>query len=416
MMKHSRKLAVMSVAVVILIAIPLFSFGQNVEVIYWGHANHIKCISGIIPEFEKANPTIKITAVPTAETEKKLLTSIMAGAGAPDVGYINANLLGAFKRKEGAGIVDLSKTPYNGMTLSKDFVPYIFNQLVTPGKKLLGLPLDVGTLAFYYRRSAFQAAGIDPNKFKSWDDFIAAGKKLRENGQYIVESASDLFYNIRAADNTGVFDENGRLQLASPSYVNALRVVLALRAADADAQIEPWSAESQVGMKDVKVVGYVQPSWYGLMMNVYAPDSKGDWAVAPLPNNAAITMIDMGVQVIPEQSKHKTQAWKFMQAVTASAKGAVLGMKSGGFFWAPSYMPAWTEVAKLSDPMFGGQNTMKIFIDSTRKLSPKPFVVTDKDDMAVNLLMEKVREALKTPDVDPQAFLQQATQEIVNQL
>lgn len=52
---------------------------------------------------------------------------------------------------------------------------------VKPG--IYGVPLDVSSLMIYYNKDLFRQAGLDPeNPPKTWPEFIAAGKKLREAG------------------------------------------------------------------------------------------------------------------------------------------------------------------------------------------------------------------------------------------
>ncbi len=52
---------------------------------------------------------------------------------------------------------------------------------VKPG--IYGIPIDVSAIMIYYNKDLFKTAGLDPdNPPATWDDFIAAGKKLRSAG------------------------------------------------------------------------------------------------------------------------------------------------------------------------------------------------------------------------------------------
>ena len=48
--------------------------------------------------------------------------------------------------------------------------------------KTVGLPFEVGEVAFYYNKKLFEKAGVKAEDIKSWDDFLAAVKKLKAAG------------------------------------------------------------------------------------------------------------------------------------------------------------------------------------------------------------------------------------------
>src|SRR5271168_3901045 len=48
--------------------------------------------------------------------------------------------------------------------------------------KTVGLPFEVGEVAFYYNKKLFEKAGVKAEDIKSWDDFLSAVKKLKAAG------------------------------------------------------------------------------------------------------------------------------------------------------------------------------------------------------------------------------------------
>jgi len=48
--------------------------------------------------------------------------------------------------------------------------------------KVVGVPFEVGEVAFYYNRKLFEKAGVKAEDIKSWDDFLGAVKKLKAAG------------------------------------------------------------------------------------------------------------------------------------------------------------------------------------------------------------------------------------------
>ena len=54
------------------------------------------------------------------------------------------------------------------------------------------MPWDSGPVVMFYRRDFYEKAGVDPAGIKTWDDFIAAGKKVMEANPGVVMTQGDL--------------------------------------------------------------------------------------------------------------------------------------------------------------------------------------------------------------------------------
>ena len=48
--------------------------------------------------------------------------------------------------------------------------------------KVVGVPFEVGEVAFYYNKKLFEKAGVKAEDIKTWDDFLGAVKKLKAAG------------------------------------------------------------------------------------------------------------------------------------------------------------------------------------------------------------------------------------------
>ena len=48
--------------------------------------------------------------------------------------------------------------------------------------KVVGVPFEMGEVAFYYNKKLFEKAGVKAEDIKTWDDFLAAVKKLKAAG------------------------------------------------------------------------------------------------------------------------------------------------------------------------------------------------------------------------------------------
>ncbi len=59
------------------------------------------------------------------------------------------------------------------------------------GDAAYAMPWD-SVRPWFYRRDFYKNAGIDPASIKTWDDFIAAGKKISAANPGVVMSQADL--------------------------------------------------------------------------------------------------------------------------------------------------------------------------------------------------------------------------------
>ena len=49
-------------------------------------------------------------------------------------------------------------------------------------RQAVGVPFEVGEVAFYYNKKLFEKAGVKAEDIKTWDDFLGAVKKLKAAG------------------------------------------------------------------------------------------------------------------------------------------------------------------------------------------------------------------------------------------
>jgi multiple sugar transport system substrate-binding protein len=75
---------------------------------------------------------------------------------------------------------------------------------------------------------------------------------------------------------------------------------------------------------------------------------------------------------IPEQSKNKEAAWKFIEFALASGSSQNKMFETVDYF--PAYKPAWNDpMYDEGDPFFGGQQTKRLWAQIAAKVTPPPF-------------------------------------------
>lgn len=203
MMKKGTKLVVIAIAVLLFVA-PLFGQGQKdavgskaksgvTEIVYWQYFFDTKkdLMDKLIPMFEAANPDIKVTqqTFPYENYNTKVASSVPSGTG-PNVINLYYGWLPLYI--DSGYLQPLSKTVFPDSMIENEFFP-----LVEAGKfngEYYALPTAVRSLAMFWNKDLFKAAGLDPETPpKTMDELVEFAKKLTKtdkNGNYLQTGVS----------------------------------------------------------------------------------------------------------------------------------------------------------------------------------------------------------------------------------
>ena len=196
-------------------AAPTTAAGEQSTITYWYWEE--AAVRPAIDEFEEQNPTIKVDFQQTAyaDTHTKLLTSLAAGSGAPDVCSVGIDYVGAFSAR--GGLVDLAGAPFDGNQYKDAMVEYKWIQGSTEDGRVIAMPWDIGPSGLWYREDLLKAAGLESDQaklqeqIKSWDDWFQLGQDLR-SATPDTALVSDVFADILLAmveqQGHGWFDGN----------------------------------------------------------------------------------------------------------------------------------------------------------------------------------------------------------------
>lgn len=180
-------------------------------------------------KFEAANPgiTVQIDYMDDTSFKSKLPTLLQSSAR-PDAFFTWTG--GVFHEQADAGVLKDIKGEVDKAALDT-FAQGGINAFTYRGK-LDGLPMYAGVVVLFYNKDLTDKAGVDPNAIKTWDDFLAAVKKVKDAGiTPIVVGGKDKwplmhwygYLATRIAGSAGIVaadkGENGGL--AGPDFVRA---------------------------------------------------------------------------------------------------------------------------------------------------------------------------------------------------
>jgi multiple sugar transport system substrate-binding protein len=145
----------------------------------------------------------------------------------------------------------------------------------------------------------------------------------------------------------------------------------------------------------------------GFLKTWLDPNGAGKWGIVPIPETPGLNWGGSNL-AIPEQSKHKEEAWKFIEFALARKTSQIAIYKAVDFF--PALTTAWNDpIFYEPDPYFGGQKQRLLFINIAKQ-TPIP-VVNPNDPMAESILMQHVANCLDQ-GIDPAKALKDAADEI----
>lgn len=347
--------------------------------------------------FEKAHPDIEVKLQSTGYGEYfQVLQTQVVGGTAPDCYELNYENFVAFAAK--GVLADLGPLfAKSGGTFS-GYDRNALNAFSYSGKQF-GVPWSYSVVLLYYNQQLFDRAGVAyPTNDWTWDDVIAAGKKIRALGDDIFGSLQPVqfweFYKVIVQNGGSLFSADGkRFTVNSPQNVEALQYLV-------DKvnkyNVEPTQAQkSNQGDWDLFTAGRLGMIITGNWAFTYMKENaKFPWDVVVEPGyKQKATHFFANGLVINQASKNKEAALKWVSWVSSSREAATLRLKAG---WEtpPVSDP---EVIRLYTQGTPPSNRQAVF-ESLKYLVTPP-VIEQFNEMSsiLDLQIQKARDLEKTP-------------------
>ncbi|AEJ18867.1 ABC transporter substrate-binding protein [Gracilinema caldarium] len=358
---------------------------------------------------------LKMDVLPYDDLHNKLLISLQAGVGAPDIVDIEISKFANFIKSKNPPLVPLNKY------LKNDLDKVIIGRMDSYKKdgNYYGIDYHVGASVIYYNIEILNQAGVDINKIVTWDDFYSAGKQvLSRTGKPMctVESTEHWsFYPLIVQQGSDFLDKNGNGQLDNPINVKTLEFLKKL-VDEGVAIIAPggyhhseeyWSFMNNSGAASVWM-----PLWYMGRFTSYMPKLSGKIAVRPLPvwTKGGARSAGMGGTgtAITKQSKYQDLACRFLVYAKASKEGSIKTWTILGFD--PIRWDAWSDPAMKAKNQYTDYFGSSIFdMLLSIKDEIKGINVSSKFPQAVTLVQKNVMfKVLGEKSMTPQQALSEA--------
>ncbi|HEU5011415.1 MAG TPA: extracellular solute-binding protein [Roseiflexaceae bacterium] len=326
---------------------------------FWGSPEEAASHEKVAKAFMESHPNIKIQTwnQPWDQYFTKLKTLWASGDASqiPDVLF-----LWPTPSYAATGVLEdltpyIEKNNYN----TKDYWPNLLESATYNGH-IYGFPRDISTEVLYYNKDIFDKAGVQyPNDKWTWDDFLAAAKKLSvvENSGRVTRYALGMEggkWGEWVNQNKGTILDDMRnpskCTLTEPAAVDGIKFFagmmndkLAMRSADLN-QAGGDAAVFQSGQVAMIIQNSSRVSAFNQANMNY------DTAVVPIPKDGQRASTAGGAAwVMSAKSAHKDQAWTFLEWLQSTDGGERIYTQSGEIF------PALQSVAKSDAFLKSGQ-------------------------------------------------------------
>lgn len=290
----------------------------------------------VVERFEKANPDIRVE-LRNVSGYADLNSAIQDGYGLPDVVQIEYFALPQYAVSDQLLDVTDRVKGYDDF-----YTPGTWSSVQLAGR-IYGLPMDSGPMAFFYNKDVFDQAGVDAAAIRSWDDYYAAARKLKDYGVYMAADAGDAsFYNAMiwlAGGRPFHTTKDGKSVTIDLTGDAGTRRFTAFwqRMIDeglVDTSSVTWSDQWKSQLAKGEVASVFAGAWMPSLLLADVPEGAGSWRVAtmPTPDGSETNAENGGSAMAVLRSTRKPEAaTRFMDFVCHDAQGIRERVDGGAF-------------------------------------------------------------------------------------
>jgi lactose/L-arabinose transport system substrate-binding protein len=377
-------------------AVALFASGaayaEPANLTIWSWNVAASALKSTLPGFNKQFPDIKITVEDLGNSQvfdKTLAACAAGGDGLPDIVSIENFEAEIFWSRFPDCFANLKELGYTADIQAK--FPDFKRTELEVGDVAYAMPWDSGPVAVFYRRDLYEKAGVDPSTISTWDDFIAAGKKISAANPGVVIAQADFngdsewFRMIANEQGCGYYSTDGQnITINQPACVASLQKVKEMKDAGTLTSAN-WDEKIQANTAG-KAASQLYGGWYEGTVRSTSPDLKGKWGVYKMPSLTAdgphAANLGGSSLAISATSANKEAAWKFVNYALGMDEGQITMLKEFGLV--PSLLSAEKDpFVNEPQPYWGGQKVWADILATLPKIVPSRGTAFQSDAEAI---------------------------------
>lgn len=346
---------------------------EKVKLIYWRVFDGDDAFDEIIDAYRAQHPYVSIDyrVLRFEEYEEELIKALAKGEG-PDIFTVHNTQMNEYKdlllpmpasvttkyletvgsvRKETVLTTKESALP-SQRSIKEDFVdvvaadvilPYQSNEDTPEEDRVFGLPLSVDTLALYYNKDLFDAAGIAqaPTTWEEFQKNVIALTRYASDGSVLqsgaslgttqnIDRASDIIQVLMLQNGTSMIDDRGRVafnaipnDVASGVFPGLDAVRFFTDFANPVKETYTWNADFTTNVdafasgQTAMMLGY---SYHFPIIQAASPTADIGVALLPQIGGGAkkVNFANYWIESVSKDTKHPNEAWDFVVFATSA--------------------------------------------------------------------------------------------------
>lgn len=396
--------------------LPKIDENTETEITVWAWNVAAKALVETAKSFNEKYPKIKVNVQEYGLAQnvyERYSVILSSGVGVPDVIQIESDYIQTYAETypqyffDMRGYVDIEgKVDPSKISTSYD----------SEGK-LVSIPWDSGPVVMFYREDLFNQAKIDINSIITFEDYIAAGKKLNETFPNITMTGlpftqdENLFRCLLVANKSYYLNSKGEITVASSKAIETLEMIKRLIDEGIAKNTVNWDG-GIIANKNSEIASWIIGGWWGGTIKDQMPEMKGKWKIMPIPAFAegvrASSSGGAGLSITASEPIKQAAALEFIKESLMNVDNQLMMYEKFSLF--PSYLPAYDDERFLKSDDYFGDDFNKILADVTKEI---PNVIYASEDFAeIKNTVVSVYEDVLNNDRDIKSALEQAANQI----
>lgn len=328
-------------------------------------ASVLESVSGAFPEINLRQDVIG------GDFKQKLSTTLQAGSGLPSITGIKGEDI-AFFASQADYFVDLNTL--GAEDAKGDYLDWKWAQATTVDGRQLGIPIDIGPTALFYRFDIFEKYGLpaEPealaSAIRTWEEYFALGSELlgKAPDTYLVRYVSGLFDTMVKQSGKNFVSPDGAFIGDQDHIRTAWDTALKAHTLGISGGFKASTADSQAAVANGQLPADLGASWHLADLMVDAPDTAGKWHVCAHPGEA--TNNGGSFLGIPAGTTDAEQAFKVILHILNSENQIVEYLDKGNF---PAHSTALgSQELRSGVDFLGGQVGGEVFAAAAKTVRP----------------------------------------------
>jgi multiple sugar transport system substrate-binding protein len=317
--------------------------------------NEKQLLEQVLNQFEIQHPNIKVKHETINDQYMDVIKTRLIGDAAPDVFYLDAFEAPLFMQY---GVLEPLNSYINPEFNLNDFEPTLLKAFQLEDR-IYGLPKDFSTLALFYNKKAFQAAGLNQAP-QTWSELRDVSQKLTidqnrdgRKEQYGLGIAPELSrqYFMMTAFGGRLIDRQENAAFFTSESLKGLQLIIEQYRKD-QSSTQPSDVGASTGSEmfgQGKAAMVIEGTW--AIPYLQETFSQLDFATAEVPtvNGKKGTMAYTVAYVMNKKTKHKEAAWKLIAYLT-NQEGIKAWAKEG--LALPARKSVLAELGYVNNPLY----------------------------------------------------------------